>query len=198
MAQKKVRVTRFVQVGQHHDQRHAGGRVAQWPGKTLEEHLAPVLNRVAMRRILAPEEIAMMAVFLAYEIAAAPRSCRSTAMLNVEQGHLAAALADEGQPCGGALTGRWSVSRKAASAGVLRGDARRRAGRQPKGGVWMTLPQRAQPTNRSAWPSTTGYQRADPGRAWRELDGLHQSVGHGIMEDGAYTTPMFRSLGGSN
>jgi NAD(P)-dependent dehydrogenase (short-subunit alcohol dehydrogenase family) len=34
-------------------------------GKTLDEHLAPVLQRTAMRRILAPDEIATMAVFLA-------------------------------------------------------------------------------------------------------------------------------------
>jgi len=43
------------------------GAAAQAAGKTLQEHLAPVLNRVAMRRILEPQEVASLAVFLGCE-----------------------------------------------------------------------------------------------------------------------------------
>jgi NAD(P)-dependent dehydrogenase (short-subunit alcohol dehydrogenase family) len=40
------------------------GRTAQMQGKSLDEVLAPVLSRVAMKRVLQPEEIAGLAVFL--------------------------------------------------------------------------------------------------------------------------------------
>lgn len=40
------------------------GRTAQMQGKSLDEVLAPILSRVAMRRVLQPEEIAGLAVFL--------------------------------------------------------------------------------------------------------------------------------------
>jgi NAD(P)-dependent dehydrogenase (short-subunit alcohol dehydrogenase family) len=41
------------------------GRTTQHAGSSLDEVLAPVLSRVAMRRALQPEEIATLAVFLA-------------------------------------------------------------------------------------------------------------------------------------
>lgn len=41
------------------------GQTAKRQGKTLEEVLAPIIARAAMRRILQPEEIAKLAVFLA-------------------------------------------------------------------------------------------------------------------------------------
>lgn len=40
------------------------GRTAQMQGKSLDEVLAPILSRVAMKRVLQPEEIAGLAVFL--------------------------------------------------------------------------------------------------------------------------------------
>ncbi|MBE0595171.1 MAG: SDR family oxidoreductase [Gemmatimonadales bacterium] len=40
------------------------GRTAQMQGRSLDEVLAPILSRVAMKRVLQPEEIAGLAVFL--------------------------------------------------------------------------------------------------------------------------------------